>query len=300
MLDLEDAKFFSERCYLPQATLGRLLELYQDAGADESTSQLTQFVKDLLGLDQLDALVEGLNPAFHVARVRNLVPEYRRFENLLAGVRQEIEASSLNLRTAQSGVETDRHEIADLLNAIYGKDAPAHSLLGEPQKLIAHVENDQADTAELLHLTSARQEIESLLKRWKDLPKDLGSAELDSLEHEHSVAKQQFENWEKGDGQRLASAINSLRDVFPDLPSSLASNPQEARNIAKTRAAAEKARCDRVISTSTLAAERVRTSSIRRRSIWAAWNASRLSLPSCSGPVLPQPARQVRRAAQRV
>jgi len=118
LLDLEDAKFFSERCYLPQATLGRLLELYQDAGADESTSQLTQFVKDLLGLDQLDALVEGLNPAFHVARVRNLVPEYRRFENLLAGVRQEIEASSLNLRTAQSGVETDRHEIADLLNAI--------------------------------------------------------------------------------------------------------------------------------------------------------------------------------------
>ena len=98
LLSSDDAKFFSERCYLPQATLGRLLELYQDASIDESTSQLTRFVKDLLGLDRLDALVGGLTPAFHVARVRNLVPEYRRLENLLSSVRQEIQTSSLNLQ----------------------------------------------------------------------------------------------------------------------------------------------------------------------------------------------------------
>jgi DNA repair protein SbcC/Rad50 len=100
------------------------LELYQDAST-ESTSQLTRFVKDLLGLDQLDALVDGLYPAFNVARVRNLVPEYRRFEGLVDSVNQEISASLINLQTAKTSVESDRREIADMLNAIYESDASA-------------------------------------------------------------------------------------------------------------------------------------------------------------------------------
>ena len=129
-------------------------------------------------------------------------------------------------------------------------------MLDDPQRLIAYVENDQADNAELLHLTSTRQEIQSLLKRWNDLPKDLGTEERDALEREHGAARQRLEIWEKGDGQRLAAAINSLRDVFPDLPSS--SNPLDACNIAKARALEEKARCDRVANTSATAAERVK------------------------------------------
>jgi DNA repair protein SbcC/Rad50 len=131
-------------------------------------------------------------------------------------------------------------------------------MLDDPQRLIAYVENDQADNAELLHLTSTRQEIQSLLKRWNDLPKDLGTEERDALEREHGAARQRLEIWEKGDGQRLAAAINSLRDVFPDLPSSFSSNPLEACNIAKARALEEKARCDRVANTSATAAERVK------------------------------------------
>lgn len=51
------AEFYNERCYLPQSVLGRLLEFYQVPDARDSDSPLTQFVKDLLGLDQLDALL---------------------------------------------------------------------------------------------------------------------------------------------------------------------------------------------------------------------------------------------------
>src|SRR5215203_3787013 len=57
------AKFYSERCYLPQSALGRLLELYQSSDARQSDSPLTEFVKDLLGLDILDALIDGLHDA---------------------------------------------------------------------------------------------------------------------------------------------------------------------------------------------------------------------------------------------
>ena len=78
------AKFYSERCYLPQSVLGRLLELYQTSDARKSDSPLTEFVKDILGLDQLDALIDGLHDAGDIRRLRKPVPLY-------AEVRDDIE-----------------------------------------------------------------------------------------------------------------------------------------------------------------------------------------------------------------
>lgn len=59
-LDGSDGQFFSERCYLAQSMLGRLLDIYQKSKVADGESALTQFVKDLLGLNQLDALIDGL------------------------------------------------------------------------------------------------------------------------------------------------------------------------------------------------------------------------------------------------
>lgn len=64
------SRFYSERCYLAQSALGRLLEIYQHKDTRQSDSPLTQFVKDLLGLDQLDALIDGLHDAGDVRRLR--------------------------------------------------------------------------------------------------------------------------------------------------------------------------------------------------------------------------------------
>jgi exonuclease SbcC len=95
LLDGDDAKFFAERCYLPQATLGRLLEIYDDQKTS-TTSPLTQFVKELLGLDPLDALVDGMYPAYNITRIRNLVSEYRRLESLRTSLRNEIAQQSVD------------------------------------------------------------------------------------------------------------------------------------------------------------------------------------------------------------
>jgi len=77
LLGEADSSFFTERCYLAQATMARLLELYQGKESTGGDSALTKFVKDLLGLDPLDALIEGLHDAGHVARLKNALPEYR-------------------------------------------------------------------------------------------------------------------------------------------------------------------------------------------------------------------------------
>ena len=47
VLDAELQRYYRERCYLGQATLGRLLEVYQESGRSEG-SELMGFVKDLL------------------------------------------------------------------------------------------------------------------------------------------------------------------------------------------------------------------------------------------------------------
>lgn len=70
-LSAEAANFYGERCYLDQASLGRLLELYQHREGKQE-SALAQFVNELLGLEQLDALRTGLSPANDLRSLKKL------------------------------------------------------------------------------------------------------------------------------------------------------------------------------------------------------------------------------------
>lgn len=69
------AKFYTERCYLDQSSLGRLLDLYQARESNEQTA-LEKFVNELLGLEKLDALLSGLTDA----------NDFRLLKKLAAGV----------------------------------------------------------------------------------------------------------------------------------------------------------------------------------------------------------------------
>ncbi|MBN8974923.1 MAG: AAA family ATPase [Rhizobiales bacterium] len=69
-------RLFSERCYLPQAALGRLLEIYEHQDTRRSDSPLTRFVKELLGLEALDALIDGLHASGDVRRLREKAPKF--------------------------------------------------------------------------------------------------------------------------------------------------------------------------------------------------------------------------------
>lgn len=67
----EAAKFYTERCYLDQASLGRLLEIYQTQVGNEE-SALAKFVNELLGLEKLDALRSGLDEANDLRLLKKL------------------------------------------------------------------------------------------------------------------------------------------------------------------------------------------------------------------------------------
>lgn len=67
----EASKFYTERCYLDQASLGRLLEFYQARVGNEE-SALAKFVNELLGLEKLDSLRSGLSDANDLRLLKKL------------------------------------------------------------------------------------------------------------------------------------------------------------------------------------------------------------------------------------
>lgn len=257
LLDAEDAKFFSERCYLPQSTLNRLLELYQDADASEKTSPLTRFVKDLLGLDQLDALVDGLSAAFHVARVRNLVSEYRRFENTQTELMDEARSLQMREEETKESISQGRQSLFERLSSLYNPQSPMRGLLDKPQELQRAIDLDTSDQSELSRLIEARQEIVSLDKRWAENPKASLAAERKTKEAEERAAREAYDKWRKVSGQQLISVIAGLSDIFPDLSSPLESDPETALAEAAGRVTKEKERCDRILQRARESAARV-------------------------------------------
>ncbi|QKE85139.1 AAA family ATPase [Arthrobacter sp. NEB 688] len=98
------AKFYAERCYLDQSSLGRLLDLYQTREGNEQTA-LEQFVNEILGLEKLDALRDGLSDA----------NDLRLFKRLAVGVDEadrEAKAAAIQLEE-QSALRVEiRKEVA--------------------------------------------------------------------------------------------------------------------------------------------------------------------------------------------
>ncbi|WP_229940098.1 AAA family ATPase [Plantibacter cousiniae (nom. nud.)] len=92
------SKFYAERCYLDQSSLGRLLDLYQAREGSEQTA-LEKFVNELLGLEKLDALLSGLSDA----------SDFRLLKKLAAGVDEadrEAKAAAADLKE-KTGLRTD-------------------------------------------------------------------------------------------------------------------------------------------------------------------------------------------------
>jgi exonuclease SbcC len=256
LLDTADARFFAERCYLPQATLGKLLELYNDQGT-ASTSPLTQFVKDLLGLDPLDSLVEGLFAAFNITRIRNLVPAYRRLENLRASLLQERDRISQSIRTTEQSCDT---RASALTVALTGLPMP-NPLTVDPttdiDELRTQLESERSEERALADLSGTRSYITGLIERWRLLPAADADHDRAVSERAEVTAAEALRLWRTGVGKELGELIATLRTQFSDIPE-FDDGPEEARAFAARRAAAEATRAESVVKASNVAAEKVK------------------------------------------
>ncbi|MEA1618327.1 AAA family ATPase [Erythrobacter sp. T5W1-R] len=256
LLDDADAHFFAERCYLPQATLGKLLELYDDQGTG-STSPLTQFVKDLLGLDPLDALVDGLYPAFNVTRIRNLVPAYRRLESLRTALVQERDRTSQSIRTTEHSRDTRASALTVTLAELAMPNPITVGPATDIEALRMQLETERSEERVLADLGGVRSHITSLLERWRSLPSTDAGHDRAASERAEANAAEALRMWRAGVGKELGDLIATLRTQLSDIPE-IDDEPEEARAFAARRAEAEATRAASLVKTSNAAAEKVK------------------------------------------
>lgn len=242
-LDGDDGKFFSERCYLAQSMLGRLLDIYQKSKVEDGESALTQFVKDLLGLSQLDALIDGLHDAGHKARTKNLVPEYRAFESRIERTDQEIALLRAELATQDKTRTEELGKVHAALNELL-PDEPSDGF--DLENLTALLGNVGTEGV-AVEATRRLNDLRSLTSAWSKLPSDSGSEERAQVEANEQTAREAANDWRTTTGAELEELIVSLRVHFPDLPSWSSTDPMTAAEEAERRIANELARIETLL-----------------------------------------------------
>lgn len=256
LLDADSARFFAERCYLPQATLGRLLEIYDDQKIG-TASPLTLFVKELLGLDPLDALVDGLDHAFNVTRVRKLVPDFRRLEAFKTSLDEERHRKDLAINEARKAADERLTRLNETLSTFIGEGAaPTVTEATDLSQLKTKLEAARDSDRQITNLTRMRSELRGLQERWRSLPSQESSRDQADRERADLAAGEALVAWRLARGNVLEGAINSVRAHFPDLPS-FEDGPEQCRSEGQRRAQAEADRCKRLLATHDAASAQV-------------------------------------------
>jgi len=249
------AQFFAERCYLAQSTLGRLLDIYQHADP-QNDSPLTRFVKDLLGLDHLDALIDGLHDAADIRRTKNIAPEFREAENRCKTLKKNSEAAKQIANQQIATASIARKEFEELINhltsEIRGHTPPVDDF-AEMKAILEYAIED----APLLLLAQYRRELNSIQKTWSSLPNDFSATDRSTVEDEQRAASALAEAWSNNTGRKLESVLETLRTTFPDLPSWASTNPDLAHETAINRISVETKRLAFLIERERAAAARV-------------------------------------------
>lgn len=227
LFNASESAFFSERCYLAQSTMNRLLELYQGKESKRGDSALTKFVKDLLGLDHLDALINGLDDAGHVARLKSALDEYKSaldqvpsLESRLNSIRSESDS----LRQRSGELQTSIDERAKFLGI------PPERFRWIP--FLREVGSSQKDEAELQRIAQLRREIVAARTQWASVRALLSGSAVANAEGSLAQSSQALEQWREGGGKQISQAIDRVKSLLPDTPDPAVVGPSRALNYA--------------------------------------------------------------------
>ncbi len=214
LLSAEEAEWFSERSYLAQSTLGRLLEIYQHSDR-KTQSPLTRFVKELLGLDRMEALISGLHSAGNIARLKAPVPAYGETRDAIGTKtteRDAITSEMFELSRSIVGLESDLRSSMSQVGSSLDNELDLDGIL----EFLRTV--DEADG--LLEIAGMRREVEvseASLLRLASVP---GEAERSAAQVRNSSALDDLDRWLKTNGSSVDEALGSAAGLFADVPSS--------------------------------------------------------------------------------
>jgi exonuclease SbcC len=102
-LTTEEQRFFLERCYLSQARLNRLIDVYQEPDSERREQPLIRFIRELLHLDVLENLQIGLSDAANVRTLANASNAFRRLEEEVKQLEASLRASREQIALLEAG-----------------------------------------------------------------------------------------------------------------------------------------------------------------------------------------------------
>lgn len=245
LLSSEAARFFVERCYLPQATLGRLLEIYEHQDTRKTDSPLTQFVKELLGFEALDALIEGLHSAGDVRRFRETAPLFWAARadtpRLTAEVAKAREVDAAYRKELAAHETTFREQADELLPTA---DAAIDAASIRPRLLALAEESER----KLRELARRRRDLAGAAEQVREVSAADVAGARRSAEAASAAARQAFAAWWGKSGERLETLVRAIQTAFADVPSS-ATNAAAAHAAALVAVRAEWERLTRLAET---------------------------------------------------
>jgi len=229
-------RFFSDRCFLAQSRLSRLLEIYQHAEARQE-SPLVRFVNELLGLDQLDELIAGLHPAMDERRVRRLVPDYESQQREVSALEQSVRRSNSSLGELRPLARQQMDAMREALGLESTRTVtPSPSDLSE---LSAHLAPDGSeDELETLRLSEARLDV--IESQMRSLPASAIAGDSVLLASERAIAEQAA--WREASGRVLADLLADAALMIGQIGSDWLVDPQAAWQECLVRAQAATAR----------------------------------------------------------
>lgn len=231
-------RHFSERCYLAQSSLTRLLEFYEDKSANGTA--LTQFVKELLGLDALDALIDGLYDAGDVRRLRGHAVSFWDMREQLPSLDDELSRLTKELAAAEAQATQLTQSVRQRLTPHW----PEIETLSAQRML--ELLKEQLQEPELQRLTQLRREISDTISQNQGVVSALAADRRAAMETTAGAADAALRVWLDTSGQSMTELFGKLGEYFPDLPSPIQNRPDYARAYAYRVVSSEVARCQQI------------------------------------------------------
>lgn len=255
---------FRERAYLSQHQLTKLLDPYEDAPIEEGEQPLVRFIQDLLQLDDLQSLNEGLRVAWDIRNLRKECHQLKHLESRVAQFSARVDALQTEIRECDSQMANAAAVLGTALAELHGpgvsldaaeRDVAVVTIQAFLDETLADVtETDERLARRLASVVEARQTerdaaAEGLdgavgaLEARDEARSALRDAEQVLSGHRHVVEQRlsaivpalQMRVDEPDDLAFLASARHALQALGMETHSALARVPEATRELSRLR-----------------------------------------------------------------
>ncbi|KRE91181.1 hypothetical protein ASG86_15555 [Arthrobacter sp. Soil764] len=208
-----------------------MLETYTETGKQVDTA-LVRFVKSLVGLDELDALIDGLHASGDKRRSKRIIHAWSRGADELEASRRRHAEAAGQLKAATEQF----NDHVNLLRELVGD--PASTNVGDLlRKSNERSRGSETSRSELARLEELQANVDAVarMRQQVDSPLSGGSDLLESARAEE--AQFAFEAWKSEIGDATLAKLNRIRETSLGLPAATIGNLTEAYQEALERAA---------------------------------------------------------------